>query len=303
MLDALDRALLNELSINCRTSFQKMAEKHGMSATAVKKRVEKLIDAGVLSQFVVEYNLAMINGEFFLALVQTDSSVDETDFIQRLGQNEMIAEVGALTGGQFIIFGTYIGIQGLDEVEQLLHSQEGTQKVEIHTLLSGKGKKSKMKKLHLRILEHLLIDPRMPVARIAKKTGLAARTVTRAIDEILASETVRLSIRLDINATNTVAFLLKVQWDETTTDIDRMDTWLRKAFPVEFWESLISANDPIMFPAFLVENLKALERISGIVQQARFVKSTTTLLGKPSKSFPDLRRYRLEESIKEAHLH
>jgi DNA-binding Lrp family transcriptional regulator len=302
MLDALDKAILNELGTNCRTSYQKIAEKHKISSTAVKKRVEKLIETGVLSNFVVEYNLAMIDGEFFMALIQTDSSVKEAEFIQALGRHPMIAEVGALAGGQFIVFGSYVGSQGLREVGHFLRSQQGSEEVEIHTLLFSRGKKIQLKRLHLRILQHLLVDPRMPVTEIAKKTGLAARTVSRGINEIIDSEAVRLSIRWNLNATDAITFLLKVHWDEKQAGIDDIYSWLRESFPIEFWEPLICASEPIMFPAFVVENLSDIERITNTVERAEFVIDTTTLIGKPSKSFPDLRRYRLEESIRDAGL-
>lgn len=302
MLDKLDKAILNELSANCRTSYQKIAEKHKISATAVKKRVENLIETGTLSQFIVEYNLAMIDGEFYLALIQTDSSVTEAVFVQLLGEHPMVAEVGALTNGQYMIFGTYIGSEGLSELDHFLRSSESVREVEIHTLLFPRGKKLKVKKLHLRIIRHLLTDPRMPVTKIAKKTSLAARTVTRGIEEILASEAVRLSIRWNLNATDAITFLVKLQWNEKISEVDEVYAWLRKKFPTEFWDPLIAAGEPIMFPAFVVEKQRDVERIIDIIRQAKFTVGATALVGKPSKSFPDLRRARLEDSIKEAGL-
>jgi DNA-binding Lrp family transcriptional regulator len=298
MIDSLDKSILNELGSNCRISYQKIAEKYSVSATAVKKRVEKLVESGVIAEFIIEFNLAMISGEFFVAVIRTDSSVIEEKFIETLGSNEMISEVGALTDGVFIAFGSYIGSEGLMKIGKFLRTQQSTVDVEIHTLLFPKGQKFQLKNLHLRVLRCLLDDPRMQVTKIAKKTGLAARTVSRAIDEILESQAVRLSIRWNLNAADSITFLSKITWDEGKSDIDSIMQWLRNEFPVEFWEPLISADSPTMFPAFVVESLRDVETITRKLQQANFVDSVVTLIGKPSRSFYDLRRYRLEELLK-----
>lgn len=302
MIDSLDKAILNELGANCRTSYQTIADKTGISATAVKKRVEKLVDSGVIVQFIVELNLAMIDAEFYVALIQTDASIVEEEFIEVLGSNAMICEVGALSGGMYIAFGSYIGSEGLAEIGKFLRTLESVREVEIHTLLFPKGKKVHLKKLHLRILGHLLNDPRTPVTKIAKDTGLAARTVSRAIDEILESQAVRLSIRWNLNAADSITFLSKITWDEERIDVDSMMNWLRNQFPVEFWEPLIAADAPVMFPAFVVDTLRDVERIMDKLQQAEFVKSAVTLIGKPSKSYFDLRRYHLEKMLNNASL-
>jgi DNA-binding Lrp family transcriptional regulator len=299
MIDSLDKAILNELGMNCRTSYQSLAEKYGVSATSIKKRVEKLIEKGVLAEFIVELNLAMIDGEFFLALIRTDSSIKEHELVELLGSSEMISEVGALAGGSYIVFGSYIGATGLAEIGHFLRNQDSVKEVEIHTLLFPRGKKSQLKRLHLRVLKHLSDNPRMPVTKIAKSTGLATKTISRAIDEILESESVRLSIRWNLNASNSITFLSKIRWDEDKIDLGKMIDWLREKFPVDFWEPLISANEPVMFPAFVVNSLRDMERVTEILEEQEFIKSVVTLIGKPSRSFHDLRRYHLEDMLKD----
>ncbi len=302
MLDSLDKKILNELGMNCRISYQTLAEKYHVSATAIKKRVDKMLESGVLAEFIIEFNLAMIDGEFFLAIIQTDSSVEEDEFIETLGFSNMISEVGALTSGSYIVFGSYVGSEGLLEIGKFLRTQASVKKVDIHTLLFPRGKKVKLKKLHLRVLRHLIDEPRMAITKLAKKTGLAAKTVTRAIDEILESEAVRLSIRWKLNASDNITFLAQIRWDEEKTDFEEIMSWLRKEFPVEYWEPLISANEATMFPTFVVNTLRDVEQVTRKLQQVSFIKSVVTLIGKPSKRFYDLKRYHLENLLKEASL-
>ena len=302
MIDSLDKQILNQLGMNCRISYQEIADKFRISATVVKKKVEKLIDSGVISEFIVEFNLAMIDGEFYLALIHTDATANEDAFIETLGSYHMVSEVGALAGGMFIVFGSYRGSNGLLELEKFLRSHKSVTNVDIHTLLFIRGKKISLKKLHLRVLRHLLYNPRMAATKIAKKTGISTRTVSRAIDEILESEAIRLSIRWNLNTTDSISFLSQIQWDEKKIDMDGVWSWLRKTFPVEFWEPLISATAPTMFPVFVVNSLKDAELITRKLQAQNFITSVVTLIGKSSRTFYDLRRYELEKMIKEAPL-
>jgi DNA-binding Lrp family transcriptional regulator len=302
MIDSLDKQILNQLGMNCRISYQEIADKFRLSATVVKKRVEKLIESGVINEFIVEFNLAMIDAEFYLALIHTDATANEEDFIETLGSHFLVSEVGALTGAMYIVFGSYQSSSGLFEIGKFLRTQKSVTDVELHTLLFHRGKKFQLKNLHLRVLRHLLDNPRRPATKIAKKTGLATRTVSRAIDEILESEAVRFSIRWNLNAMNNIAFLSQIYWDEKKIDVEGVWSWLRKAFPVEFWEPLISSTAPTMFPTFVVNSRKDVERITLKLHAQDFVTSVVTLIGKPCRSFYDLRRYELERMLKEASL-
>ena len=57
MLDESDMVILNEMRKNARVSYSTLARKLGLSETAVRKRVEKLLKEGVISRFTVETNL------------------------------------------------------------------------------------------------------------------------------------------------------------------------------------------------------------------------------------------------------
>ena len=50
-MDALDRQIVAQLVVNARSSFAEIGGIVGLSAPAVKRRVDKLLDAGVLRGF------------------------------------------------------------------------------------------------------------------------------------------------------------------------------------------------------------------------------------------------------------
>jgi DNA-binding Lrp family transcriptional regulator len=297
MLDALDKAILQGLGANCRLSYQTLAKQNGVTATAVKKRIDRLLETGVIVTFTVELNLAMIDADYLLILVYTDEQHDNDKSAKEIGQHRMVSEVGVLAGSTIIAFASYQDAKDLAELRSFLISLEGVTEVEMHTLLFPRGKKMELKRLHIKILRCLVDDPRMPATEIANRTGLAVRTVTRGINEILEGEGVRISLRWNLNAADCITFLMQIEWDEHKASLDDILGWLREHFPQEFWEPLICASENMMFAAFVVETLKDMSRIGHEIRTCPLVISHTSLLGEPSRSYPDIRRYRLEELL------
>jgi DNA-binding Lrp family transcriptional regulator len=67
----VDKTILLEFHRNCRTSYESLARKTGLSSNAVKNRVTALLEDGTISMFTISLEAAMIGGEFFLALQET----------------------------------------------------------------------------------------------------------------------------------------------------------------------------------------------------------------------------------------
>jgi hypothetical protein len=102
-----------------------------------------------------------------------------------------------------------------------------------------------------------------------------------------------------LSAGDSVSFLSRIEWDERLANLGQVLDFLTKAFPVEYWFPLISANEPVVFAVFVVRSLSDVARITNEINRAPFVKSSMTLLGKPNEAFPDIRSVRLEEMLEE----
>ena len=187
VLDSIDKSILLTLDENCRLSYQALAEKFAISANAIKKRMDRLIDTGVIEEFSIVLKPAMMGSEYLIALVSTDGSEDEEKFIDHLGSHLNIVQVGQLvtaSGRLYFLHCEYIGAEGLQTVGTFLRTMETVTGIELHTTLTQSGEKFDIKKLHLKVLKYLLEDARMQVSEISKRTGLAARRVSRAIQEL-----------------------------------------------------------------------------------------------------------------------
>ncbi|MFW9966693.1 MAG: winged helix-turn-helix transcriptional regulator [Candidatus Thorarchaeota archaeon] len=291
-MDNIDKAILLDLSHNCRMPYQSLARKLDISSNAVKKRVDRLIQEGVIERFTIELSLEMFGGDVALCVLETDGTENEHEFCDTLGENPMVGIVGPTSGSMYMVFASYVGTAGLAELGTFLRRQKPIKDVELIPLIFPRGKKAKYSKSHLRVLNTLVKDARMPVTKIAKETGLAARSVRRLINEIIQGEGVRLSLSWDLNAGDGIAMIAKTEWIPEKTDISDMIGFFISNFP-EFYTPIIAASEPVIFASFVGPNLKRLDEIALQIKKSKKVKSVVSIFGRPSSSYPDLKQYEL----------
>lgn len=302
-MDSIDKRILLALDENCRLSYQALGERTGLTATAIRKRMDRLIETGVIEEFSVILKPAMMDSDYLVALVFTDGSEDEEEFMELVGSNPLIIQVGQVVTGVgrlYFLQCEYKGAEGLQSLASFIRTLDSVNDAELHTILVQRGEKFKIKKLHLKVLKYLLEDARMQVGQLAEQTGLTARRVGRAIQEMLDSNAVWFAARWNLSLGNNSEFYLKITYDEQTSGIEEIDRWFREAFPDEYWYSFCSAMEPILFAKFVTEHFRDAEQIARISKGAPFSESVDVLLSYPVKKFPRLGRIKIEEMIRDA---
>jgi DNA-binding Lrp family transcriptional regulator len=304
-LDLIDKKIVMELDANCRTTFETLAQHNGITANAVRKRFAKLIESGFIVRFMVLLEPAMINADLMQALVHTDGSENDEEFIQKIGGHSMVLEVSyvaSVTGGIYNIFAQHIGAEGLSEIGRFLRSFAPVTKVEMHTLIFKAGKKTVLSRTQLKVLRCLREDPRMRIIEIAEKSGLTARKVRSTIQTLLDGESINFTLRWDLNAMGRTKIHIKINWNNNATTAEELVNWLKEEYPLEFWFPFISATEPVVFATFSVESLREAENISRRIRQAPFVNSTTNLVCYSNTKFPWLGETYLDKMILDANL-
>ncbi|MFX1606062.1 MAG: winged helix-turn-helix transcriptional regulator [Promethearchaeota archaeon] len=280
-LDDIDKRIILELDADCRITYQKMAEKLNLTATAIKKRVTKLLEQGVIDRFITTLNYDMIDSDLVLAIVQTDGSEFQEEFIDELGNDPKVVQVSSIAcgkGGLYCVFAVTSGITALSDFGAFIRTLEPVIDSEIHVLLYPRGKKIKLTKLQLRVLKQLVDNPRMSIVEIAEQASMTARRVRRIIDELQESEGIRFAVLWNLGIGGLTEVLLRIEWDEKNASYEDVIDWLRKEYPLEFWSPFISAAFPVVFARFVVEDLETIESIARVVKRSPFVKSLSTLI-------------------------
>ncbi|MFX0053472.1 MAG: winged helix-turn-helix transcriptional regulator [Promethearchaeota archaeon] len=305
LLDTIDKKLILELDENCRATFQELAHKLGMTANAVRKRVTKLVEQGVIEEFVVIMRPAMTGAEFLLALLHTDGLEDDEALLKEMGDYPGVVQTGLIAsvkGRTYLVFAEYIGAAGLMDLRKFLCGLESVQEVELHTLLRQKGTKIELSKLHLRVLRQLIEDARMSITDIANNTGLSAKRVRRALSDITESGAFWLAARWNLSAGEDTEFYARIEIDERVADREAVDEYLRSNHPSEYWLSFHSAIEPTVFAKFVTEHFRESDEIAKALKNAPFVKSIDVLICYPVYKFERLSQLMLKEKLTEAGL-
>ncbi|TFG34998.1 AsnC family transcriptional regulator [Candidatus Thorarchaeota archaeon] len=289
-MDSIDRAIISSVFENCRISYEALARQVKLSPNAVKNRVHNLIEDGVLSQFLVVFNPKVIGAESFQAIVTTNGTESQRDFVNTIGSHPAIGHISTLAtvkGGAYLVWGEFTSIDMLHEIRTYLRNLEEVVDLEIYVVLSEyKEPLEELGKLHLRVLRALRTNPLMQISEISQQIGLSPKTVRRALREITDSQRVRFIARPDFAAGSLVNLHIRIEWDETLITLEKLKKWIHSEFPLEFWSPWASATSSLMYAEFVVESLQEAECISNTIRESEFVKSSTTLVAYSSGKFP-----------------
>ncbi len=322
-MDMVDKSILLELATDCRVSYQTMATRLGLSVNAVKKRILKLQDIGVIQRFYVYLSLAMMEAEWFLARLTLRDTHFDPSFLDTIGANPMVFSAGYLSDGSILVWAEYIGSKGLAKIGNFLRQLEGVANVEIHTLIADRGRKIDVTPSHLRVLQCLRENARMTISEISERTRLTPRRVRGILQDFhgeigtpietlvdkeykpnisQSQAAVHFRIYWDLNAGGGNVFVLRAYWDEGTGSPSEIVTYFKQHFPFEFWFSFTSANEPILYSVFIVNHIRESEKLLPVIRKAPNTSKIETWLSYPLRKYTGLRESLIDEMINKAGL-
>ena len=207
-VDKIDLHILSLLYVNCRTPYRTIASTVGISANAVKTRVQKMIAKGIIKKFIVTVNPAIfgLEKQCFLVVRNSDKIITkEKDYV--FNQLNLLGDV----------FG-YANQLGGDRMFLLLVRPEAEDKIELITnLLKPATIDYRFAVINppslnvsfsdLKIIKYLLSNARMEIADIAKEASVSPRTTTRRIEKMGQHHIIDFSIIRDMSSTNLTGYI------------------------------------------------------------------------------------------------
>lgn len=307
MLDLIDRGILSDLAYNCRTSYEELSRKYGLSANAIKRRVQKLEDTRVIDGYAVTLTPEMHNVDFAFGLVWTDGSQDEISFIESIGNHECVIAAASYTNGIYALVNEYDSPERLMQFGTFLRQLESVSNVELfpyvdklesNTITARRGDLIELTNLHLRILRYLEEDPRMSVIDLAKISGLTAKRTRKLVRELLESNNVYFSAQVELGNAGSIPFLMRISIDESKKTQLEMSHWLWEEFPLEMWENFPCVFEPLIFSLLCVNEMNQVDQITRNVRGQGFVNSVLVMMATHHGYFPGLRARKLKQLIK-----
>lgn len=137
VLDELDSRILKNLSKNSRVSYVDLAKEIGLSRVAVRERIDRLVEQGIIEQFTVIVNAEKL-GKSISAFFEIDVEPKHLEKVATtLASNDAVAVLYQMTGPCTLHM--HILVEDHKVLEQFLkehiYSLEGITRVESHILL------------------------------------------------------------------------------------------------------------------------------------------------------------------------
>ena len=298
MIDAIDSKIAGLMIQNCRLSLQEISDKVGITRTAVKKRIDRLIEVGAISSFNVRLSQAQADAEMFIAILSFSKSPSIEEIVERFKDSEFIVQINKTFDNRYVIFGEYITPEELSELTNSFWALDYISDVDIHNkFIMDRGGKIELTSIHKRVLRSLLKDARMSISEISAESGLTPRRISKTIDELQESGAILFTLRWRANVAGETTIFMNIRIDSSKTDHEGAMKWLNEQFSDKYLYAYIPATKPLILYSLNVSHFTEMDTIKEQILDSGLVKDIDPMLMFPGQKFPQFRTLLLERLL------
>jgi len=187
-VDAKDFRLLVALDEDARQSFQALGRKVSLSAPAVRDRIRRLEERGIVQGYWVSIVPAVFGRQDLL--VSFDGEWSREEAVRALRASDVAWVAWKVDGGLTVQVWPHDAKKGIATLRRLLGrdpSWHGT---------ADPSWAGELTKLDWRVLDVLIDEPRAPIDRLSSSTGLSPKTVRKHLNGLIRSEAIYVVPRL-----------------------------------------------------------------------------------------------------------
>jgi len=206
-VDNTDLQIIRLLAKDSRTHHNNIASTVGITPSAAKQRINKLVSTGVIERFAVVINPVIFGyeQECILIVKNIDKTIKEQDIFKKaslLGDIFLYIEQLEQAAASFVLF---VRKEVEDRIKILT---ELLKPAEVETIF-GNFKPVKMRTLgsDLEIMKCLLSDSQMLVGNIAKRTSLSRKTVARRLEKMRENRILQFTTLTDLSSIHTTGYI------------------------------------------------------------------------------------------------
>ncbi|MFW9909634.1 MAG: winged helix-turn-helix transcriptional regulator [Candidatus Thorarchaeota archaeon] len=290
-MDDLDKKLLLKLMSDCRASFRQLARDLGVTCPTVKRRVDLLVEAGIIGGFTVELSQATRGVGWAYAELTTDQSENRASLLEEICKHPATNELFAVGSKNYIVFAELPIPDGIYDYGKFLRGLRGVETVDlfpVHNIANGnlshrckyasRGKRVRFTQHQKKVLERLSNDARMSILDLSEKTGLKPKRIRRILRELEEGEGVHFTIRFNPCSENSICFIMKIAYNEIEHTPQEIVSWMEHEFPAEHWLSFMKLSEPVMINYMTSDTLSRIETIIRRMKGTSFVEDVETML-------------------------
>ncbi|MBA4458846.1 MAG: winged helix-turn-helix transcriptional regulator [Nitrosopumilus sp.] len=294
-MDNLDMKILSRLLNNCRESDRQIGKELGISGGAVRVRIKKMLDSGVIEKFFLKIEPPIL-GHGVLYFVVSGENIQE------------ILEQVSLVGEPYIVVPcvggvTVCGIAIQENLEQKIELAKKLMKdLRVLSIFEAENSvfKSNLTKTDLEILEELIKEPRQKIEKIAKNTDLSTKTVTRSIEKLHENDGFQFTLIYDPTKIEDFiphAVLSWIDGDLKETLENLNDTFSESYLQIPF----IAKNQIVLF--LYSDSIFKMDELTQKVRTSKNVKSADLFIPKKISFYTNWMKKSITESKKSPKLH
>ncbi len=287
--------ILSRLLNNCRESDRQIGKELGISGGAVRVRIKKMLDSGVIEKFFLKIEPPIL-GHGVLYFVVSGENIQE------------ILEQVSLVGEPYIVVPcvggvTVCGIAIQENLEQKIELAKKLMKdLRVLSIFEAENSvfKSNLTKTDLVILEELIKEPRQKIEKIAKNTDLSTKTVTRSIEKLHENDGFQFTLIYDPTKIEDFiphAVLSWIDGDLKETLENLNDTFSESYLQIPF----IAKNQIVLF--LYSDSIFKMDELTQKVRTSKNVKSADLFIPKKISFYTNWMKKSITESKKSPKLH
>jgi len=287
--------ILSRLLNNCRESDRQIGKELGISGGAVRVRIKKMQESGVIEKFFLKIEPPIL-GHGVLYFVVSGENIQE------------ILEQVSLVGEPYIVVPcvggvTVCGITIQENLEQKIELAKKLMKdLRVLSIFEAENSvfKSNLTKTDLEILEELIKEPRQKIERIAKNTNLSTKTVTRCIEKLHENDGFQFTLIYD--PTKIEDFIPHAVLSWVDGDLKETLENLNNTFS-EFYLQIpfIAKNQIVLF--LYSDSIFKMDELTQKIRTSKNIKSADLFIPKKISFYTNWMKKSITESKKSPKLH
>jgi len=281
-MDDKDLEILKLLLFDGRMSYESIAKKVKLTPYLVKKRINNLVDLGVIMKFVTNVNFLLFQKSVCYTLADVKQGTDQRELIERIGQLDEISGGAISLQNKMQIIHTYSNDHDFKKNLEKLMQFEEIQNIENFILLippSLDFKNKRLSKTDWKIINSIKDNCRKTDVEIANELEISSKTVKRRLSYLRESNIIFFMIDLDTSAADFLSYLLIVKFQKISSESFNKIMKIVKNY---FYVWRVANQEAFIFTVF-IDKLREIDEQVKEIEKNPYVKEVISFV--PTKMF------------------
>ncbi|MFX1387219.1 MAG: winged helix-turn-helix transcriptional regulator [Promethearchaeota archaeon] len=281
-MDDNDIEILKLLLFDGRMPYDSIAKKVKLTPYLVKKKINDLVEMGVIMKFVTNLNFLLYQKSVCYTLADVKEGTDQQELIERIGQLEEVGGGAISLQNKMQIIHTYSDDHDFKKNLEKLMQFEEIENMENFILLippSLHFKNERLTKTDWKIINSIKDNCRKTDVEIANELGISSKTVKRRLRYLRENNIIIFMIDLDTSAADFLSYLLIIKFQRI--DAESLSK-VMKIVKNYFYMWRVANQEAFIFTVF-INKLRDIDEQVREIEKIRYVKEVISYV--PTKMY------------------